>query len=134
MSIAVLQSASAIVAYPIFQFGPISINPPSVEGIMMPGNIVHCNSGNWISTLDPTYSYEWLIENDPIPNATSNSYLIQGKDFNKLLKCRVTATNAYGSTNALTIEYLVTSNLLFPNYTWDNSLVWDNSKVWKNQL
>jgi hypothetical protein len=74
---------------------PVMTSPPVVTGT----TTLSVTNGNW--TYVPTsYSYIWLRGAVPITGATTNTYVVQAADSGTNVSCRVTATNAAGSTNA----------------------------------
>lgn len=56
-------------------------------------------TGAATGTAPITYSYQWTLDGVNIGGATTSSYTPISGDATKALRCVVTATNAYGSTN-----------------------------------
>lgn len=97
-----------------YSWNPIRIVPaipqatanPAISDATTPGSSepavgdeLTCSNGTW--TGSPTFSYEWLRGGTPIVGATENHYLVEAADEGKGLQCAVTATNAAGSTQAI---------------------------------
>jgi outer membrane protein assembly factor BamB len=100
-STAVDSAASSVVLPPI----PANMTPPTIAGIAIQGQTLAASPGTWTQT--PTgYGYQWLdcrqgscaIE----PGATSSSYLVAPSDIGAQIEVRVTATNAGGTSPAMT--------------------------------
>ena len=76
---------------------PVNTSAPAVTGTGVVGNTLSCTQGNW--TYAPTsYSYIWLRGGVPVTGATAATYVLQAADSGTNVSCRVTATNAAGST------------------------------------
>lgn len=78
---------------------PVNAAPPTVSGTITVGQTLTCSPGTW-SNSPTAYAYTWLRDFEPIPGATTASYLLSGPDASYDLTCQVTATNAAGSTTA----------------------------------
>ncbi|MHB8242718.1 MAG: hypothetical protein ACYDHN_12105, partial [Solirubrobacteraceae bacterium] len=78
---------------------PVTTVPPTVSGTLEVGQTLTCSPGAW-SNSPTEYSYSWLRDFEPIPGATSTSYLLSASDAGHDLTCQVTATNAAGSATA----------------------------------
>jgi DNA-binding beta-propeller fold protein YncE len=84
---------------------PGGTGAPQITGGYKLGSTLSCSQGEWASDLTgaflfhapQTYSYQWLDGGTPIPGATSSTYMVTR--FLGLYQCRVTATNAGGSTS-----------------------------------
>lgn len=117
---------------------PILSGAPVVTGIAAVGQTLACDHGLWYGA--PTgYAYQWLRDGANIGGATSATYVVVSGDLTHAISCKVTATNANGSTpatsNALTIVALpanttapvisgsltVGSTLSCTTGTWSNS-------------
>jgi hypothetical protein len=68
---------------------------------------VTCDKGSWPDDLaaqlyraPESYDYQWLKDNVDIPGETDPTYAVQAGDTGHEFKCRVTATNLGGVTNA----------------------------------
>jgi hypothetical protein len=78
---------------PINQVAPVATS----DGTPAVGEVLSCSTGTWINT--PTsYAYQWYRDGVAIGSATANSYTIVTADRGTELTCRVTATNAVGSS------------------------------------
>jgi hypothetical protein len=77
---------------------------PAISGTIDIGETITCSTGSW--TGGPTgYAYAWFV--DGVLDAglgTANSIVIPHTLSLTTVKCRVTATNAYGSTTAYSNE------------------------------
>ncbi len=77
-------------------FPPVNTTAPLVTGT----TALSCTMGNW--TNAPTsYAYQWLRGGTAIGGATANTYTVVGADSGTNVSCRVTASNAAGSTPAV---------------------------------
>lgn len=88
---------------------PTNTASPTVTGTAQVGQMLTCTPGTW--TDSPSYVYAWLRAGTPISGATSTTYTAVSADENTALSCRVTATNAGGSTVATSAA---TSSVLPP--------------------
>lgn len=78
---------------------PVNTVAPSVIGTRRVGQTLTVSDGAW--TGSPTsYAYQWLRYGAAISGATNNTYVLTSSDADKAITCRVTATNAGGSTAA----------------------------------
>jgi hypothetical protein len=84
---------------------PVSTYPPTVTGAPGVGKPLSTTNGSWSTSA--TFTYQWLRCNAlythcaDIPDATSATYTMVAADVGHVLGARVTATNAAGSTSAL---------------------------------
>ncbi len=46
----------------------------------------------WSGTPEPTYSYQWWAEGEPIPGATAKTYILTPTDTGKSIQCVITGT------------------------------------------
>ena len=78
---------------------PLNTVLPAISGSAV-GTTVTCTTGTW--TQNPTgYTYRWLLNGQPIAGQTAATYTIGLFDSGQRLTCQVTATNAAGSTSAI---------------------------------
>ena len=76
---------------------PVNTSVPAVTGTGTVGQTLTCTNGNW--TYVPTeYTYQWLRGATQITGATASTYVLVAADSGSSISCRVTATNAAGST------------------------------------
>ncbi len=75
---------------------PENIEPPKIEGSPTVGTTLTCTEGEWTGAPTPTFTYQWLLNNVSIPNATSNEYTVTDADRGHTLTCRVDAVNSEG--------------------------------------
>ena len=69
---------------------------PSLSGSARVGQRLHCDPGTWSGS--PTLAFQWLRDGVPIPGATLQTYTPVDADAGHAISCRVTATNAGGSS------------------------------------
>lgn len=78
---------------------PVNSVAPVASGTSVVGSTLSCSTGTWSNT--PTgYAYQWLRDGSNISGATSSTYQLQSGDEGADVSCRVTASNAAGSTSA----------------------------------
>jgi choice-of-anchor C domain-containing protein len=84
---------------------PANTAAPSIPAGGAPGSAVACNPGSW--TGAPALAYAWL--RNGVQVASGPTYTLVAADGGQSLVCRVTASNAYGSSeadsNALTASW-----------------------------
>ncbi len=71
---------------------------PKITGKGTPGLALACTPGKW-SGEGITYSYQWLLGDKPIAGAITTRLIVLDRFVEKIIKCRVTATNASGSAS-----------------------------------
>lgn len=80
--------------------GPDGLNPPVASGEPQVGRTVICTTGAWIN--DPTdFQYQWFSGGVEITDAQASSYVLTSDDVGLLVYCVVTASNAFGSDDAI---------------------------------
>ena len=72
--------------------------PPSVS---RSGSVLSCGPGTWSGVTPIAFAYRWRRNGALVPGATSSTHTIGQSDQGKSIVCSVTATNALGSTTAL---------------------------------
>jgi hypothetical protein len=84
---------------------PVNLSPPTLTGTAAQGQTLTGTLGSWGGS--PTgYTRQWRRCNSAgtacvdIAGATGTSYALTGADVTTRIRCRVTATNAIGSTSA----------------------------------
>jgi hypothetical protein len=78
---------------------PRNVTRPVISGIAQEGRVLVCSQGQWEG--NPTsFRWQWLRDGTPLGGATKTSYIPGRGDVAQQLTCRVTATNAGGSTTA----------------------------------
>lgn len=75
---------------------PAVWKPPTVTGEPSVGDILVVNPGLWVG--QPTFTYRWLRDGDPIDGATLTTYEIVPDDLGTVLSVEEIATNDQGST------------------------------------
>ena len=81
---------------------PEMTSPPMVSA---QGTILSCTMGNW-KYVPTAYEYQWLSGGVQIEGASESTYDASANS-GETLSCLLTATNAAGSTNALSNEVTV---------------------------
>ena len=82
---------------------------PLINGVSSsskPGATASCYPGTWSNASGP-YTYSWYRDGALISGATSTSYTLQAADTGLGLVCKVTASNAAGSTTAASASVAV---------------------------
>jgi len=93
-----LAMSNAITAELSKIFPPVNTSAPAVTGTATVGSTLSCSMGNW--TYVPTsYTYQWLRNGGNIAGATASTRVLAAADVGTNVSCRVTATNAAGSTS-----------------------------------
>jgi hypothetical protein len=80
---------------------PVNTIAPVVSGTNTVGSLLTTTNGTWSGSLPITYTYQWLRNGLNISGATSSTYTLVTADTSNVVSCRVTATNALGSANAV---------------------------------
>jgi hypothetical protein len=65
------------------------------------GESLTCWPGTWSEAPPPSFTYQWLRDGIAIEPATGSTYTVSPADQLQSLRCRVTAANSEGSTEAL---------------------------------
>lgn len=95
-----LAMGNAITAGLSNEIPPVNTTVPAVTGTGTVGQTLSVTNGNW--TYVPTaYAYQWLRGGATIAGATAATYVLVAADSGTSVSCRVTATNAAGSTPIL---------------------------------
>lgn len=80
---------------------PVNTVAPTISGSATVGSTLTTTNGTWTGSPAPTYTYQWLRNGSTIGGATSSTYVTVNADIDTAITCRVTATNASGSANAI---------------------------------
>lgn len=101
---------------------PVPVNSvlPAVTGTGTVGQTLSCSTGTWSNS--PTgYTYQWRRDGVDISGATSSTYVLVSADAGTACTCRVVASNAGGSTpavsNSISVAVLPPSNTVAPTIT-----------------
>ena len=89
---------------------PVNTAPPVISGNTLVRSVLTSTDGSWTGFPVPTLAYQWYRGTSPISGATANTYrtsTLTITDVGQAIRCHVTATNAGGSTTAI-------SNAIFP--------------------
>lgn len=78
--------------------GPIYVSAPVISGILAEGETVTVSDGTWKN--DPTFTYQWYFDGEPIEGATDSTFEIPAGSDGKRLSAVVTATNDHGTATA----------------------------------
>jgi len=103
-------TSGASVAYSraraIYRPAPQASANPAISNATSPGDLtpavgdeLTCSSGTW--SASPSFAYQWLRGGEEIAGATSATYTTEAADEEKAVQCRVRATNAGGTTEAV---------------------------------
>jgi hypothetical protein len=79
---------------------PGSTTAPALTGTASIGSVLTCSQGSW-SNNPASVAYKWLRNGSAIAGQIGNTYTVQSTDLGMGISCEVTATNAAGSTGAL---------------------------------
>jgi hypothetical protein len=86
---------------------PDNETEPSISGIAARGQTLTANPGSWSGSTPITFTYQWRRCNDAgadcddVGGATRQTYVLGSGDVGKRIRVRVTASNADGTSNAL---------------------------------
>jgi hypothetical protein len=80
---------------------PVNTAAPVASGTPSVGQTLSCAPGSWTGSPAPTFTYSWLRDGVPVPDAVANTYVVQSADEGNGLTCKVTATNKSGSAAAV---------------------------------
>lgn len=111
--------ALALAAGPAYATKPRNTQQPSIYGTPIVGETLHCENGGW--SQNPTFTYQWVRDDVPIPGATTNTYVLVAADALPLedgtpdpqVACVVTGRNADGATSGKSNSTAVV--LVLPN-------------------
>lgn len=79
---------------------PVNTIAPVISGSTSVGSTLTTTTGTWTGTPVISYTYQWYRGASQIVGATNSTYVLVSADVSNSIKCRVTATNAFGSANA----------------------------------
>jgi hypothetical protein len=79
---------------------PGSTTAPAVTGTASVGGVLSCSQGSW-NNNPASVAYKWLRNGSAIAGQAGSTYTVQSADLGTGISCEVTATNAAGSTGAL---------------------------------
>ena len=80
---------------------PVSTVPPVISAPATTVNSpIITTNGTWTGSPTITFSYQWQRGDTPITGEVSSTYIIKQIDVSQSIKCKVTATNALGSSSA----------------------------------
>ena len=89
---------------------PRVLAPPAVSGSPRVGELLSCSTGTW-SNAPTGFTFAWLRMGVPIPGANAAGHQVVAADAARGLACRVEATNAGGTSSAVSDEVLVAAEL-----------------------
>jgi hypothetical protein len=84
---------------PILISAPACAIAPAVTGLTTLSATLACSTGTWSGTPS-AYAYQWQRNGSGITGETASTYAIAAADDGTTLRCVVTATNDFGSTDA----------------------------------
>ena len=79
---------------------PVNTVAPVISGGTSVGSTLTTTNGTWTGTPVISYTYQWDRGVNAIGGATNSTYTLVAADVSNSIKCRVTASNAFGSANA----------------------------------
>lgn len=91
---------------------PANLVAPAISGNTSVGETLTCSTGTW-SGSPVSFAYQWVRAGVNISGATSSTYLLVTADIGDVT-CRVTATNANGSTSQVSNTVTVTAAVSAP--------------------
>jgi len=77
---------------------------PGITGTPRAGSALTCAPGSWTGAA--SFTFAWLRDGSPV--ASGSTYTPAGREAGHALQCRVTASNAGGSTAATSAPVVVT--------------------------
>jgi hypothetical protein len=86
---------------------PVNSAPPTVSGTARDGQTLTAANGTWGGATPISYAYQWQLCNSAgsscgsISKATDQNYVVSDSDVGKTIRVGVTATNADGTSQAL---------------------------------
>ena len=89
---------------------PLNLSPPSISGLVVPGQTLTANDGTWVGTPPINYTYQWLScaplggGCTEIAGATEPAYAVGLGEIGDAFEVTVTATNAEGAASATSPE------------------------------
>ncbi len=107
-------SAKSKASAKVLPGSPIDLGPPSISGIVLPGQQLTANNGTWVGTPPFNYTYQWLSCSPfgggctEIPGATEDVYTVGTGEIGDAFEVVVTATNAEGKASATSPETSIT--------------------------
>lgn len=94
--VTVVQPAPVLIA-------PVLVAAPVLVGSATIGRALTVETGGWSGMPAPDLSLQWLRDGAEIVGATGTDYLLQPADDRAGIACRVSALNAAGAAEALTV-------------------------------
>ena len=82
---------------------PLNLTLPTITGIPAVGETLTSSVGSWANAPD-SYARQWRRDGADIAGAQAISYLLDAADLGAMISVAVTATNAVGSTVAISDE------------------------------
>jgi len=70
------------------------VGGPAISGEPAVGLPLTCSPGAWTGAPAPTFKFQWLLNNSPIPSAINPTFTVGSADRGFMLSCRVTGTNS----------------------------------------
>lgn len=77
---------------------PVNTIPPNVTGVPSSSNKLTCDTGTWSGDVI-SIAFQWYRDNVPMIGETGSQLTIVSPYIGSVVKCRVTASNASGSTS-----------------------------------
>jgi hypothetical protein len=92
------------------QYLPLVVEAPVISGDNYAGSTLSTTNGVFDGITPFIYTYQWLLDGNPILGATSNTYVVAN---NGTLSCKVTATNSFGNASSISNEIVPDNRLIF---------------------
>jgi hypothetical protein len=96
-------------SWPYVPGAPENMTLPALVGTPAPRSMLNCSLGTWSGNAPLSYARQWLRDGLPIAGEAGATYVVQTADINDAISCRVTASNAVGSSAATSSALLVRS-------------------------
>jgi hypothetical protein len=78
---------------------PGNVRPPKIDGSGKAGKVLVCSdAGRWVRAQRQRFSFKWLRDGLPIPDANARRYVTAREDAGREIACEVTAWNSQGTT------------------------------------
>lgn len=120
---------------------PVVATAPAVSGLNMVGETLTTTNGTYTGSPVDSYTYQWQRSTDGGTNWTSigtnaTTYVLVSADSGNLVRCRVTAQNAFGSVENASNSINIVAMDLVNLQSYDASkftLVGSKISVWADQ-
>lgn len=83
---------------------PANTVEPAITGTPQEGQVLTASDGTWTGDPEPTFTYQWLADGEPIVGATADTYTPVTGDVDAMISVAVTGTNSAGEATAVSDE------------------------------